>query len=101
MVDTFFLFQLKTLLESVRLGSGLKYIFHWKAQLSILDKSLFSSFVDMFMSCVTENKDVSLANSLALEDHFLDFTRSFIISFNFCSRIDSIKFDSKKGQDSL
>ena len=50
------------------LESGLKFIFHWKAQLLILAKSLFSSFADVFMSSVTESKDVSSANSLALEE---------------------------------
>ena len=49
------------------LGSGLKFIFYWKAQLLILAKSLFSLFADVFMSCVTENKDMPSANSFALE----------------------------------
>ena len=46
----------------------MKFIFHWKAQLLILAKSLFSSFADVFLSYVMENKDVSSANSLALEE---------------------------------
>ena len=58
------------------LGSGLKFIFHWKIQLLILAKLLLSSFADVFMSCVTDNKDVSSVNSLALEER--PFARSLI-----------------------
>ena len=47
------------------LGPGLKFIFHWKAHLSISATSFFSSFSDVFISCVTENRDMSSANSLA------------------------------------
>ena len=35
-----------------------------------------SSFADVFMSCVTDNKDVSSVNSLALEER--PFARSLI-----------------------
>ena len=58
------------------LGSGLKFISHWKIQLLILAKLLLSSFADAFMSCVTDNKDVSSVNSLALEER--PFARSLI-----------------------
>ena len=46
-----FSFEWRQLLEPIRVGSGLKYIFHWKAQLLILAKSLFSSFADVFVMC--------------------------------------------------
>ena len=54
--------------------SGLKFIFHWVAQLLIFSKSLlrFKSlkrlFADVWMSCITENKDVSSAKSFALDE---------------------------------
>ena len=49
-------------------GLGLKLIFHWKAQSKIFFKSLFNSFAEVVISCVTENGDVSWANNIALED---------------------------------
>ena len=58
----FFNFRLKMTSWVCLLGFGLYFIFHWKAQLLTLVKSLFSSFADAFMSCVTENKHVSSAN---------------------------------------
>ena len=48
--------------------SGLKVIFHWKAQSLIFLRSLFDSIADVFISCTTENRDVLSANSLALDD---------------------------------
>ena len=49
-------------------GLGLKLIFHWKVQSQIFFKSLFNSFAEVVISCVTENGDVSWANNIALED---------------------------------
>ena len=49
-------------------GLGLKLIFHWKAQSQIFFKSLFNSFAEVVILCVTENGDVSWANNIALED---------------------------------
>ena len=54
------------------LGSGLKLIFHWKAQPLIF----FKSFTEVVMSCVTENRDESLTSNSALEDWSPD--KSFI-----------------------
>ena len=34
----------------------------------IFFRSLFNSIVDVFISCTTENREVSSANSLALDD---------------------------------
>ena len=48
-------------------GSGLKLIFHRKTHLFIFAKSLFSLRADVLLSWITENKDVSSANSLAFE----------------------------------
>ena len=47
--------------------SGLKFIFHLVAQLFILSKSLLRLFAGVWMSCLTENKDVSSAKSFALD----------------------------------
>ena len=44
-----------------------EFIFHWVAQLLILSKSLLRLFVEVWMSCITENKDVSSAKSFALD----------------------------------
>ena len=49
------------------MGSGLKLIFHWKAQLFILFKSWFNLFADKCLSFITENSDASSANSLEFE----------------------------------
>ena len=58
------------------LGSGLKFIFHWKDQLFILFKSSFKVFVDKFLSNITEKRAVSSTNSLEFETKFSD--KSFI-----------------------
>ena len=60
------------------LGSGLKFIFHWKAQLSILFKSWFNLFADECLSSVTEKIDVSSANSLGFEVKFSDKSFKYI-----------------------
>ena len=46
--------------------SGLKLIFHWKAQFVILVKSLFKSFVAFLILCTVANNEVSSANSFGL-----------------------------------
>ena len=43
---------------------GLKLIFHWEAQLYIISKSLWISFVELWLSWTTENKDVLSGNNL-------------------------------------
>ena len=48
--------------------SGLKFIFHWVAELLILSKSLLRLFAEVWMSCVTENKDASSAKIFALDE---------------------------------
>ena len=75
----FFDFRLKMTSWACLLGSPLKFIFCWKSQLLILAKPLFSFFADVFMSSVTENKDVSSANSLSTENRLV--TRSFMPSW--------------------
>ena len=52
----FFDFWLKMTSWACLVGVGLKFMFYWKAQLLILAKTLFSSFADVFMPCVTVNK---------------------------------------------
>ena len=50
------------------LTSGLKIIFHWEVWLLIFLRSSFSSLAGAFTSWVTEDKNVSSANSLMLID---------------------------------
>lgn len=61
-------FWLKMTTWACLVGSGLNLIFHLKVQLLILAKSWFSLLADVFISPVTEKKDVSYANSLALQE---------------------------------
>ena len=75
MVDKhFYKFRLKMTSWACLVVSGLKFIFHWVAQLLILSKSLlrFKSLITLFaevwMSRITENKDVSSAKSFALDE---------------------------------
>ena len=58
------------------LGSELKLIFHWKAQLLILFKSSLKFFADKSLSNMTEKRDMSSANSLGFVTKFSD--KSFI-----------------------
>ena len=58
------------------IGSGLKLIFHWKAQLFILFKSSCKFSADKSLPNNTEKKDVSSANSLGFETKFSD--KSFV-----------------------
>ena len=51
------------------LGSGLKLIFHWCAQWLVLAKSLLISAAELSLLCTTENKEVSSANNLVLDDN--------------------------------
>ena len=46
---------------------GLKFIFHWKAQLLIFSKSSFKLIPDWFISYTTEKSEVSPANNLGFE----------------------------------
>ena len=60
---SFFVLRLKMISWACLTGSGLQFIFHWRAQLCIISKSLFA---DVWLSWKTQNKDVSSANNLAL-----------------------------------
>ena len=48
------------------LESGLKLIFHWKAQSSTYFKSSFNSLAEVFTSWTTDNNDVSSAKSFRI-----------------------------------
>ena len=74
--DSFWILREKRTSWACLLGSGLKVIFHWKAQLFILFKSSFKFFADKSLSNITEKRDVSSANSLGFETRFSD--KSFI-----------------------
>ena len=47
--------------------TGLKLIFHWKADLFIFAELLFSSRAEVLLSWITKNKDFLSENSLAFE----------------------------------
>ena len=64
----FFNFLLNMISWACLLWSGVKVIFHWKAHSLIFFRSLFNSITDAFISCTTENREISSANSLALDD---------------------------------
>ena len=59
-----------------------KLIFHWNAHLFIFAKSLFSSRAEALLSWITENKDVSSANSLVFEDNLSDRSLIYIKNNN-------------------
>ena len=61
----FRVFLLKITCCACLAGSGLKFIFYWKAQLVILARSPCKSFVDEFLFLITENNEASLANNCA------------------------------------
>ena len=63
----FFNFRLKMTSWACLVVSGLKFIFHRECQWLILSESLLRLFVEVWMSCITENKDVSSAKSFALD----------------------------------
>ena len=60
--DDFIFFLLNIISCACLLGSGLKLIFHWKAQSPINFKSLLISLEEVLRSSAMENKEVSLKN---------------------------------------
>ena len=64
----FFNFLLNMISWAFLLRSGLKVNFHWKVQSLIFFRSLFNSIADVFISCTTENRELSSPNSLALDN---------------------------------
>ena len=64
----FFNFLLNMISWACLLRSGLKVVFHWKAQSLIFFWPMSNSIADVSISCTTENREVSSANSLALDD---------------------------------
>ena len=72
----FFSFMTKDDFWACLVGSGSKFIFHWKAKLCIISKSLLRLFAKIFLSWITENKDVLFPNNLALVESPSE--RSFI-----------------------
>ena len=65
--DDFWSLGEKTTSWACLMGSGLKLIFHWKAQLFILVKSWFHLFADECLSFITEKSDVSSASSFEVK----------------------------------
>ena len=57
-------FLLNIIYWTCLLRSGLKFIFHLKAQLPIFFKSSLRSLAEVLISWTTENREVSSANSL-------------------------------------
>ena len=66
--ELFFIFSLRLKMTSwaCLVVSDLKLIFYCVAQLLILSKSLLRLFAEVWMSCKTENEEVSSAKSFAL-----------------------------------
>ena len=62
----FFTLRLKMTSWACLAVSGLKFIFHFVAQLLILSKSLLRLFGEVWTSCITEDKEVSYTKSFAL-----------------------------------
>ena len=60
-------------------GSVLKLIFFWKVHSFTVFKSLFRSLAEPWMSQTTENREVSSANSLILEDKANHLCKSRIV----------------------
>lgn len=66
------LLKTKNNLLNLSAGPGLRLKFHWYVHLFILTKSLFSSVIEVFTLCTTENNiKVSSANNLAFGDRTL------------------------------
>ena len=59
-------------------GSGLKFIFHWHAQVLILAKSLFNSLADLLIFSTSENRNVSSSNNFALDVKLSDKSFMYI-----------------------
>ena len=59
-----FILQLKITSWACLLGSALKFVFKWKANLLIFFRSSFNYLAKVFTSWATQNKDVSLAKSV-------------------------------------
>ena len=57
-------FLLSIITWACLLGSGLKFIFHWKAQLPVFSKSSLRSLVQVLISWTMENREMSSAKSL-------------------------------------
>ena len=72
--DISFNFRLKIISWACLLGSGLKLIFHWNAQLLTFFKSLFISFAAVLMLCATLKRDVSSANKCRLEQLIIPYS---------------------------
>ena len=88
----FFVFLLNKTSWAYLLGSGLKLIFHWQANLLIFTKLFSNSFAVAFALWTTENNEVSSANNFPLDDRLA--ARSFICikngSYrNFCVNIST------------
>ena len=78
--------QMKMTPWACLLESGLKLIFHWKAQSLTFFKSSFNSLAEVFTSWTSENNNVSSAKSFTLLVKLSD--KSFILIKNNGPRID-------------
>ena len=61
-----FCFKTKDNNLTLLVGSGLKSFFHWKIQSHIISKSLLRSLVEVWLTWIRKNKDLSSENNLAL-----------------------------------
>ena len=78
----FWSFRLKITSWAYLVGSGLKFIFHWNAQVLILVKSLFNLLADLVIFSNIENSDVSSSNNFALDAKSWDKSFMYIRKSN-------------------
>ena len=69
--SSFLIFLLNITSSACLVKTGLKIIFHWKAQLLIIDRSLRKVAALDWMSLTTEKRDVSSAKVCNLKTHHL------------------------------
>ena len=74
--DTLSNFLLNENSSTCFLGSGIKVVSHWNAQLLILFKSSLPSFAEALIPWSTEKRDMSSVNSLTIKVKLL--LKSFI-----------------------
>ena len=73
------------------LEPGLKFIFHWNAQLFLLLKSPFKFFADKSLSLTTVKGDMPSENNLGFETKLLD--KSFIYIYIYIYIYRSLKIE--------
>ena len=65
---SFFILRLKMTSWACLVEPGIKFIFHWKAQLYIISRCFSRLFAEVWLSWITKNKDILSATNLALAE---------------------------------